>query len=190
MTIAHEDPHDPADPLDAPTAALAAAVLEIARHVEGEQLASPRWFALVNAAQLLAQQPALAAVLGEESAAVMAGDDLQLMSIELDEIAGQSSMDPLHALEQVQWPDVATGAVLAGDLSSDQWALRTSEDDPSPSAPTVADGTGTLRIVVGALEDGTTWSALRRAGEQQYTLGAALLPALTDALLESLQHTS
>ena len=35
------------------------------------------------------------------------------------------------------------------------------------------------RSVVGALEDGTTWSALRRAGEQQYTLGAALLPALT-----------
>lgn len=182
------------DPLDAPTAALAAAVLEIARHVEGEPLAAPRWFALAHGAQLLAQQPGLAALLGEESAAVMAGDELQLISIELDETADADSADPLHALAHVEWPEMAAGGVLACDLAPEQWSVR-EEDDTSAATPGAVSahgtgGTGPLRIVVGALEDGTTWSALQRDGDQQYTLGAALLPDLTAALLESLQPAS
>src|SRR5699024_1296447 len=42
------------DPLDAPTAALAAAVLEVARHVEEGPLPSPRLFALARSAELVA----------------------------------------------------------------------------------------------------------------------------------------
>lgn len=180
------------DPLDAPTAALAAAVLEIARHVEADQLTAPRWFALARSAELLAQQPGLAALLGEDASAQMAADDLQLLSIELEDGAFAGISDPLQALEQVQWPDLAAGGLVACDLAPQQWAVRTSDDATasagagSPtSAPTAE--SSRLRIVVGALEDGTTWSALRRAGEDQYTLGAALLPDLTAALLESLQ---
>lgn len=179
------------DPLDAPTAALAAAVLEIARHVEGSPLTTPRWFALANSAQLMADQPALAALLGEESAAMMAGDELQLISIELDDATSASSSDPLQALAEVAWPDMASGGVLACDLAPEQWVVR-EQGDVDETAPTTDstptnESTGTLRVVVGALEDGTTWSALQRTGDKQYTLGAALLPDLTAALLESLQ---
>lgn len=49
---------DPTDPLDAPTAALAAAVLEVSRHVETEALPRPRWYALARQAELLADSPA------------------------------------------------------------------------------------------------------------------------------------
>lgn len=184
------------DPLDAPTAALAAAVLEIARHVGDDAMAAPRWFALANSAQLLAEQPGLAALLGEESAAMMASDDLQLISIELDHHeegpAGSApASDPLQALTTVAWPDMASGAVLACDLAPEQWMVRANDSDPTAiDAAQGEEALGALRVVVGALEDGTTWSALRRAGEQQYTLGAALLPDLTAALLESLQQAS
>lgn len=181
------------DPLDAPTAALAAAVLEIARHVGDDSMAAPRWFALANSARLLAEQPGLAALLGEESSTIMAADELQLISIELDHhepgsAASADHTDPLQALTAVEWPDMANGAVLACDLAPEQWMVRAQDTDPTAiDAAQGEEALGALRVVVGALEDGTTWSALRRAGEQQYTLGAALLPDLTAALLESLQ---
>jgi hypothetical protein len=41
------------DPLDAPTAALAAAVLEVARHVEAGPLPAPRLFALARSTELI-----------------------------------------------------------------------------------------------------------------------------------------
>lgn len=54
------------DPLDAPTAALAAAVLEVARHVEDGPLPAPRLFALARSAELMAASPSLASLLGAE----------------------------------------------------------------------------------------------------------------------------
>src|SRR5699024_3054486 len=52
------------DPLDAPTAALAAAVLEVARHADARPLPAPRLFALARSAELMAASPSLAALLG------------------------------------------------------------------------------------------------------------------------------
>lgn len=189
------------DPLDAPTAALAAAILEVSRHVDSAPLTAPRSFALARSSELLASQPGLAALLGDETAEHVATDELHLTPIELDAEAeipaadpstsatgssptGSSptgSSDPLAVLEYMIWPDLAAGGALACDLSPEAWRLRDGvgvEDLPAGQ---------TLRVVVGALADGTSWSAVRRPGAEGYVLGAALLPDLTSALVQTLQ---
>jgi hypothetical protein len=55
--------------LDPRSAALAAAVLEVARFLGEDPQDHVRWFALLGSAELLAQQPSLAALLGPEAAA-------------------------------------------------------------------------------------------------------------------------
>lgn len=178
-----------ADPLDPPTAALAAAILEVSRHVDSEPLPAPRWFALARSSELLTSQPGLAAVLGEQTAQLVTTDELHLTPIELDtgdvpthtgSVPG--SADPLAALEYMVWPDLAAGGALACDLSPGLWRLREGvgvEDLPAGQ---------TLRVVVGALADGTGWSAVRHPGAEGYVLGAALLPDLTSALIQTLQQ--
>jgi hypothetical protein len=42
-------------------------------------------------------------------------------------------------------------------------------------------------VVVAALTDGTTWSAVHRGDEDGYVLGAALLPEISEALVQTLQ---
>ncbi|MEE1617052.1 PPA1309 family protein [Brachybacterium sp. J153] len=164
------------DPLDAPTAALAASVLEIARHVGEGDLPAPRLFALARSAELMAASPSLAALLGigQETAP----DPLHLTPIDLDDGTADQPTDPLAALEQVQWPDLAAGGALAGDLAPSAVELRGSE-------ATDARPLGKLRVVVAALADGTTWSAVDRGDGRGYALGAALLPDITTALQQT-----
>jgi hypothetical protein len=169
------------DPLDAPTGALAAAVLEVARHVEGTALPAPRLFALARSAELTASAPGLAALLGVAGEDGAAPDELHLTPIDLDDGSAPAAQDPLAALQVVQWPDLAAGGAIACDLAPSAWALR--EDDGAASLPA---GTP-LRVVVAALGDGTTWSALHRGDEEGYVLGAALLPDISAALLQTLQ---
>jgi hypothetical protein len=177
------------DPLDAPTAALAAAVLEVARHVEAGPLPAPRLFALARSTELIAASPALAALLGAEGEGANAHDSLHLTPIDLDE--GESSApaasiasDPLAALEAVQWPDLAAGGAIACDLAPSAWSGRTDQDESDDSAlPSVR----ALRVVVAALTDGTTWSAVHRGDEDGYVRGAALLPEISEALVQTLQ---
>ncbi|MEJ6541978.1 PPA1309 family protein [Brachybacterium paraconglomeratum] len=175
------------DPLDAPTAALAAAVLEVARHVEDGPLPAPRLFALARSAELIAASPALAALLGAEGEG--AHDDLHLTPIDLDEGAAPSGPsggqeDPLAALEKVQWPDMAAGAAIACDLAPAAWSVRDGEQSAGGAA--LPSGR-VLRVVVAALGDGTTWSAVHRGDEDGYVLGAALLPEISEALVQTLQ---
>lgn len=173
---------DPTDPLDAPTAALAAAVLEVSRHVETEALPRPRWFALARQAELLADSPGLASLLGIEGEA--ATDLLSLTPIELDESTGapgaDGPADPLRALAGMTWPaGLAAGGALACDLAPEAWDLRDgagAEDLPAG---------GVLRVVAAAMADGTTWTAVRRPGGEGYVLGAALVPDLVSALAET-----
>lgn len=172
------------DPLDAPTAALAAAVLEVARHVGSAPLPVPRLFALARSAELMAASPALASLLGAEGASPQ--DDLHLTPIDLDEGGeggARPATDPLAALEAVQWPDLAAGGAIACDLPPSAWFVR----DPE-SGTALPDGKP-LRVVVAALADGTTWSAVQRDGEDNYVLGAALLPEIARALVQTLQAT-
>ncbi|AXK45425.1 PPA1309 family protein [Brachybacterium saurashtrense] len=166
------------DPLDAPTAALAAAVLEVARHVEGSPVPAPRLFALARSAELLDASPSLAALLGAEESG--AQDPLHLTPIDLEDGTGPAA-DPLAALETVQWPDLAAGGALACDLPATAWSVRT-----ETGAGALPEGRS-LRVVVAALADGTTWSAVHRGGEDGYVLGAALLPDISSALLETLR---
>lgn len=176
------------DPLDAPTAALAAAVLEVARHVEDAPLPIPRLFALARSAELMAASPSLAALLGTEGEEVTVQDSLHLTPIDLDDGASSAddspaASDPLARLESVQWPDLAAGGAIACDLAPSAWSLRDEAgemDLPSDRA---------LRVVVAALGDGTTWSAVHRGDENGYVLGAALLPDISHALLQTLRTT-
>lgn len=176
------------DPLDAPTAALAAAILEVSRHVDSDSLPGPRCFALARSRELLASQPGLAALLGDGTAELAADDQLHLTPIELDTGSDAptdaESSDPLTVLEYMVWPDLAAGGALACDLSPTAWRLREGPGEADLPADE------TLRVVVGALADGTAWSAVRRPGAEGYVLGAALLPELTAALVQTLQPQS
>lgn len=170
------------DPLDAPTAALAAAVLEVARHVEGGPLPAPRLFALARSTELMAASPALAALLGADDATVH--DDLHLTPIDLDD-GSTGAADPLAVLESAQWPDLAAGGAIACDLAPEAWTVR-DQEQPSPGGQSLPSGRA-LRVIVGALSDGTTWSAVDRGDEDGYVLGAALVPGISQALVQTLQ---
>lgn len=174
------------DPLDAPTAALAAAVLDISRHVEGAPLPAPRLFALARSDELMAASPALAGLLGVGTEGTQAPDDLHLTPIDLDDGSSDESspaaaQDPMAALQVVQWPDLAAGGAIACELSPSSWALH--EEDARTTIPTDR----ALRVVVAALADGTTWSAVHRGDKNGYVLGAALLPDVATALVQTLQ---
>ena len=170
------------DPLDAPTAALAAAVLEVARHVEDGPLPAPRLFALARSAELMAASPSLAALLGADGESTETRDDLHLTPIDLDD-GTATAVDPLTVLESAQWPDLAAGGAIACDLAPTAWTVR--DDEGDRVLPTERP----LRVVVAALEDGTTWSAVHHGGEDGYVLGTALLPEISRALVQTLQAT-
>ncbi|MFC0673454.1 PPA1309 family protein [Brachybacterium hainanense] len=177
------------DPLDPESAALAAALLEIGRHVDGETLRAPRWFALARSAALLAQQPGIAALLGVEATDVLGADAAHLTPIELEELPAMH--DPLESLAAVSWPDIAVGGALALDLPAASWRSRIDDSDAQARRTAEALDGGTLRVLVAATQDGVTYSALRRAGDRpsgpaRYVMGPALLPELTQALAESL----
>lgn len=181
------------DPLDAPTAALAAAVLEVARHVGGQPLAAPRLFALARSAELLASSPGIAALLGIGEQGTDAPDALHLTPIDL-EIDAPAGADPLAVLESADWPDLTAGGAITCDLAPQSWNVAsTSPTDAGRRAPSSSDAPlgssdAPLRVVVAALADGTTWSALHRGDEDGYVLGAALLPEITSALLHTLRE--
>ncbi|ATG51669.1 hypothetical protein CFK38_09140 [Brachybacterium vulturis] len=166
------------DPLDAPTAALAAAVLEVARHVEDGPLPAPRLFALARSAELMAASPSLAALLGADGGE--AQDALHLTPIDLED-GTAAAADPLAVLESARWPDLAAGGAIACDLAPAAWTVRDDQGDRQLPAERP------LRVVVAALEDGTTWSAVHHGGEDGYVLGAALLPEISRALVQTLQ---
>ena len=201
--------------LDSATAGLAAAVLEIARHVEdspaesASATAHPRFFALVSTAQMLEAQPALASVLGEDAATMLASDPHHLTSVELEPQAtaateASAPTDPLQALEQVAWPQPSSGGAMVCDLAADHWSIAadnaasaTSSTAATPGTSTDVDalrsrlGTGRLRVIIASLADGTTWTALQPQshtdgpGQGEQFMGPALMPELTAALADS-----
>ncbi len=170
----------PGDALDAPTAALAAAVLEVARHVGDAPLAAPRWFALVDTGALIRSQPSFGALLDDASREAAEADPHHLTPIEIDD--APAVHDPLHALAEVVWPDIAVGGVVACDLD----AVRVTEGSSEQARERLGDGA--VRTVVAARtgRDAGTWCAVRGRGRRDYALGTHLVPDLADALAESL----
>lgn len=175
-----ENSEFPADGLDAPTAALAAAVLEVSRHVQAAPLPSPRWFALVDTGDLIRTQPSFGALLDDATRDAAETDPFHLTSIEIDD--APSVPDPLRALAEIAWPDLAIGGVVACDLA----AVHLTEGSSPQARERLGDGT--VRAVVAARTGGrtATWCAVRGSGRRDYALGPRLVPDLADALVESL----
>lgn len=166
------------DDLDPRTAALASAVIDVDRFLGSAVVADARWFALMGSARLLSENPALASVLGDEAALLLAGDELHLTSIELDEVPSRT--DPLASLEELAWPGDVDGLAVAFTLDAEH--IRERRTDPQrPSAG--------MRGVVAALPDGTTFSAVQQDGQDHLALGPALIPEVSAALVDALSPT-
>lgn len=174
------------DPLDPPTAALGAAVVELARHTEDDSLRQVRWFGLLRSALLLAEQPSLASLLGEDLAASVADDPLHLTSVELE--SASRSADPLESLAQLAWPGGMVGLAAAFALSPGSWqgpsrdAGTAQADGDRPAQPAAGER---LRAIVAVLEDGTRFSAVRQGESRSLALGTALLPDVAEALQDA-----
>lgn len=162
--------------LDPASAALAAAVLEVGRHVGNAPLPGARWFALMRTAELLADQPGLAAVLGDDIALSLAQDELHLTAVELDQTVEEA--DPLRSLEHLEWPRDVTTLAVAFELTAARWKA-------GPGTTTPSAGTD-LRGIVAAQSDGVTFTAVQRDRAEDVALGRALIPDVSDALLDAL----
>lgn len=154
---------EPLEPFDA---ALPTALRDLERHVAAGGWDQPvRLFALVRTQDLLAREPALADT-------VPAPDDpAELSALEQQDLPSHDG--PADLLAQIQWPDSVDGVAL----TVERYVMHHGEREE-------------VRIAVATLRDGARWSAVRvRAHDADADVleGAALVPDLADAVLESLR---
>src|SRR5699024_1530213 len=126
--------------------------------------------------------PSLAALLGADGDGTGAPDDLHLTPIDLDD-GTATAVDPLSALASVQWPDLAAGGAIACDLAPTAWTVR------EEAGGRHLDAGRRLRVVVAALADGPTRSAVQPRRSHGLALLAALLPEISSALIQTLTET-
>jgi len=159
--------------------ALAAAVLEIEAHYSAGGWDQPaRMYALVDTAQLVRREPALAAAMGLDAAS----EHGSLTPVEQDPLLADQPIE--RALEIVAWPpDVAGCAVVVerlvlppeadGELPEDpEGAERFAQQHPARQE---------VRIVAGATRTGSTYCAMRlRAHDDDLSVvgGKDLVPGL------------
>lgn len=163
--------------------ALAAAVLEIERHVGAAGWDQPaRLFALVPTEQLLAAAPELADQLGTDH------PEDHLSSIEQEDFHG--GMDLTEALAHLAWPTTVAGCVLSLERAFLPAQYESDlPDDPASAGDVVANHPHRqeLRLVTGVLRDGTRHAVGRvRADPTELLGGADLAPGLSTALLATL----
>jgi hypothetical protein len=167
--------------------ALAASVLEIETHVaEGGWDRPGRLYALVDTAELVVREPALASLMGLDAAAA-AGS---LTPVEQDELAPGEQLEDV--LPTIVWPDGVAGAAAVVE----RWVLPPEADAgiPDDAAQAEAYAAGhpdrqRVRIVAGATRAGATYCALRlRAHDDDQSVvgGADLVPQLLQLLAASL----
>ncbi len=173
---------------DAPLApaadlALRAAVLELEQHAAEAGWDQPaRLFALVPTAQLLAEEPGLAPMLGVDPDADLTGS---LTPIEQDELPPGEPIEEL--LAQMIWPDEVHGTAVVverlvlppsvGELPTDVSAAQ----ELAQSHPNREE----VRMIAGATRTGSTYCALRlRSHDDAFAVieGADLVPALLQLL--------
>ena len=168
----------PPDPLDADPA-LASAVLEIEGHISGAGWDQPaRLYALVDTAQLVAHEPALAAAMGLDDAA----EQGSLTAIEQDQLSPEVELE--QALESITWPPDVLGCAAVVE----RLVLPPDVDDAIPEDATAAQEFARehpdrqeVRIVAGATRHGSTYCALRlRAHDDDQSVvgGIDLVPGL------------
>ncbi|GGC14706.1 PPA1309 family protein [Cellulomonas carbonis] len=190
----HEEPHDErqdeqtgATAPDPATAHLATSVREIERHVAGGGWDGPvRVFALVSTAAALEAEPGLAAQLAPEVVDAARGDEHHLTSVEQEGLPQVESLEELLGI--LTWPDTVAGAAVVVE----RVVLPSAAEDAMPADPDEAlaylmghPDRQDVRIAVGALRTGETWSVLRtRAHDDDAAVagGPDLVPGLTEAI--------
>lgn len=170
--------------------ALAAAVLEIEAHVAQAGWDQPaRLYALVDTAELIAQEPALAAAMSIDGP----GDAGSFTSIEQEGLPpGQALEEALHS---IAWPDSVAGCAAV----IERLVLPPGVDDDIPDDPTSAElfarehpDRQEVRMVAGVTRAGASYCALRLRAhddEQSVVNGTELVPGLLDLLHATMHDT-
>ena len=170
--------------------ALATAVLEIEAHVAADGWDQPaRLYALVDTAELVAQEPALAAAMAIDGP----GDDGSFTPIEQDGLPpGQALEEALHS---IAWPDSVAGCAAV----IERLVLPPAVDDDIPDDPAAAElfarehpDRQEVRMVAGVTRAGASYCALRlRAHDDELSVvnGTELVPGLLELLHATLHDT-
>lgn len=168
--------------------ALAAAVLEIEEHAAGEGWDRPaRLYALVDTATLVAQEPALASLMGLDAASAQGS----LTPIEQDQLAPHVQLEDV--LPTLVWPEGVVGcAAVVERLVLPPDADGEIPADPSAAAEFAANHPARqeVRIIAGVTRAGATYSALRLRSHDDaasVAAGADLVPQLTQLLAATLE---
>ncbi|GAA2145631.1 PPA1309 family protein [Nocardioides koreensis] len=170
--------------------ALAAAVLEIEEHIaEGGWDQPARLYALVDTAQLVAREPALAAAMGLDAAS----EEGSLTPVEQDQLAPDRPLESV--LEAIAWPTGVAGCaavverlVLPPDADAEIPEDRARAEEYAREHPDRQE----VRIVAGVTRGGSTYCALRlRAHDDAQSVvgGTDLVPALLELLRSTLDDT-
>jgi hypothetical protein len=165
--------------------ALQETLLELERHVaQSGWDQPPQLYALAGAAELLAQEPALADSLGLSDPAQAEG----LIPIEQDPLP-DGPLD--ESLSRIGWSDEVLGCALVQEVM----LLPPAAEETMPEQLDVLGWVAghperrEARLVVAVLRDGSRVCAVRLRGESEEELmvGEDLAPNLADALLATLE---
>lgn len=168
--------------------ALAAAVLEIENHIaEGGWDQPARLYALVETAQLVEHEPALASAMGLDSSAAQGS----LTPVEQDQLTPGRPLE--QVLETITWPAGVAGCAAVVE----RLVLPPDADEQIPDDPASAEEFARehpdrqeVRIVAGTTRAGATYCALRlRAHDDDQSVvgGTDLVPGLLQLLAATLE---
>ena len=168
--------------------ALASAVLEIENHIsDGGWDQQARLYALVETAQLVQHEPALAAAMGLDSSAAQGS----LTPVEQDQLSPERLLEAV--LESIVWPPGVAGCAAVVE----RLVLPPDADDQIPDDPRSAEEFARdhpdrqeVRIVAGVTRAGATYCALRLRAhddDQSVVAGTDLVPGLLQLLAATLE---
>jgi hypothetical protein len=171
--------------------ALATAVLEIEAHIAAGGWDQPaRLYALVDTAQLVVREPALASAMGLDSSSARGS----LTAIEQDQLSPERPLESV--LESIVWPaNVAGCAAVVERLVLPPDADADIPEDPSRAEEFAREHPDRqeVRIVAGVTRSGSTYCALRlRAHDDDQSVvgGSDLVPGLLALLGATLEEES
>jgi hypothetical protein len=164
---------------------LHAALIDIGEHVASAGWDQPpRLYALVETANLLREEPTLAAALGIADGSTP--ELPALTAVEQDNLGGADTLDT--ALERITWGPAVEGCALAVE----RLMLPPTAEADLPADPAEANAFAAahpdrqeVRLVVGVLRDGSRDSAVRLRSDDRpeaVFFGPDLVPALAEAL--------
>jgi hypothetical protein len=171
--------------------ALATAVLEIEAHIAAGGWDQPaRLYALVDTAQLVVREPALASAMGLDSSSAQGS----LTAIEQDQLSPERPLESV--LESIVWPANVAGCAAVVE----RLVLPPDADADIPEDPRRAEEFARehpdrqeVRIVAGVTRTGSTYCALRlRAHDDDQSVvgGSDVVPGLLALLGATLEEES